>query len=94
MPDVKFITKIGVEKTIVQLSIKMKYYVAYKNHSGEDFHGTPWIHPEGGVEKLNEAKELKNSMKEQHLTNLVLFGCNKIPETVTWNYVDSHKISD
>jgi hypothetical protein len=34
----------------------MKYYIAYKDKSGNDFHGTPWITPEGGFNDLLIAK--------------------------------------
>ena len=73
----------------------MKYYIAYKDRFGKDFHGTPWIQPEGGIDNLNDAKKIKYKMRFQHCTNLILFGCDEeLQETVTWTYVDEHKISD
>ncbi len=73
----------------------MKYYIAYKDRFGKDFHGTPWIQPEGGIDNLVDAKKIKYKVRFQHCTNLILFGCDEeLQETVTWTYVDEHKISD
>lgn len=72
----------------------MRYYIAYKDSFERDFHGTPWIYPEGGFDSLIETKNAKHIIEFQHCTNLTIFGCKRIPETVTWSYVDEHKIID
>ena len=73
----------------------MKYYIAYKDTDYMDFHGTPWIVPsESGFSDIESARlEASHMEKVESYKDVTLFGAEFIPETITWEFVEKHKIS-
>ena len=68
------------------------YFIAYKDKNGNDFHGLPWIIPEGGFDDINIAKGVKNDFINRQFKEVILFKCNCIPEEIEWNFVKDNKI--
>lgn len=70
-----------------------RYYNAYRDKDGSDFHGDPWI------DELSSKKKTTAMLSNIHLKELeyVDVRCFEVdednrPERITWDYVKEHEI--
>ena len=70
-----------------------RYFNAYRDKDGTDFHGTPWI-DELSSKKKTVAMLSNISLKEQGYKEVKCFEVyeDDIPEIITWDYVKEHEI--
>ena len=74
------------------------YFIAYKDQDGNDLNGLPWIEPVNTDEERIElpmALAVKKSFSDIFQT-VVLFKADveNMPEEVTWEFVEQHKIEE
>lgn len=68
-----------------------RYAVAYNDKIGNGFTETePWIFD--GFDDISQSRITANGLIRSGCKNVTIFKCNELPESVTWNYVKTHKI--
>ena len=71
--------------------MEKQFILAYKDADGKDFNGFPWFKNFG-----NDINDLKSFLKyyNKHITNPIVFQCTEeeLPEWVSWEFVNEHKI--
>ena len=70
----------------------MLHLIAYRDQTGKDFNGLPWI--KIASDDLDYAKYQASKMEtEYNLKDVVLAECEdeELPETVTWDFIYGHK---
>ena len=65
-----------------------RYFNAYRDKDGTDFHGTPWI------DELSSKKKIVAMLSNISLKEVRCFEVyeDDIPEIITWDYVKEHEI--
>ena len=65
--------------------------IAYRDQTGKDFNGTPWLHITS--DNLEVAKKHTKDLAALY-KDVVLFSCKdeELPEVVTWDFVYKYKI--
>ena len=79
-----------MSKNINFYIMKNQFILAYKDIDGKDFNGFPWLENFG-----NDINDLKSFLKNcNYITNPIVFLCNEkdLPEIITWDFVNEHKI--
>ena len=74
----------------------MRFFIAYKDTDYMDFHEEPWIAPsETGFSDIESARlEAKQMKKVDSYNDVTLFAAESVPETITWEFVERHKIQE
>lgn len=70
--------------------MKKQFILAYKDANGKDFYGRPWL-----ANFENDINNLVLFLKNcKYITNPIIFSCDvkDLPEFITWDFVNEHKI--
>ena len=73
----------------------IRYFIAYREKDGRDFHGEPYIAPhEAGFSDKESALLEESLLKNSSYLDVIAFECNidNKPEEFSWKYVKRHKI--
>ncbi|MBR4589159.1 MAG: hypothetical protein IKO36_00730 [Bacteroidaceae bacterium] len=67
------------------------YNIAYKDKNGKDFNGLPWL--DGIYYNMDALNTRVNELTNDGYIDVTPFSCkDEFPETVSWDYVKSHKM--
>lgn len=72
----------------------LNYLIAYKDKYGKDYNGNPWILDFGEDKKA--ALEDREKMNQRNFQDVTLFTAteDEIEGTITWEFVNNHKIEE